>query len=227
MKTVFRLILSLVVVFIVTSVLAVIAYKWLPVKVTPLMVIRAIQHRDNPKYIDWSHRWVPLDSISPYLPVAVMASEDQNFMHHHGFDFGAIQQAYEERVKEGRRRGASTISHQTAKNVFLWPTSSWVRKGLEAYFTVLIETFWSKQRIMEVYLNSIETGPGIYGAEGVANDHFNCHANQLSRSDCALIAATLPNPIRFSSHRPSGYVLKRQHQIKMQMKYIDFMPKGK
>lgn len=191
------------------------------------MVIRAVQHRDEAKYVDWTHRWVPLDSISPYLPVAVMASEDQNFLHHHGFDFGAIQQAYEERIMQGRRRGASTISQQTAKNVFLWPKSSWIRKGFEAYFTVLIEAFWSKQRIMEVYLNSIETGPGIYGAEGVAQENFGCHANQLSRSDCAIIAATLPNPIRFSSRCPSAYILKRENQIKRQMKYIDFLKKDK
>ena len=131
------------------------------------------------------HKWVPLKQISPYLPVAVMASEDQNFMHHHGFDFNAIQSAAIEHIEGGRSRGGSTISQQTAKNVFLWPTSSWVRKGFEAYFTVLIEFFWSKDRIMEVYLNSIEMGPNIYGAEAVAQRHFGCSASELRRSDCA------------------------------------------
>ena len=123
------------------------------------------------------------------------------------------------------RRGASTISQQTAKNVFLWPKSSWVRKGFEAYFTFLIELMWPKERIMEVYLNSIEMGKGIYGIEAVSQSHFHCHAKELSRSDCALIAATLPNPIRFNSGKPSPYMIKRQQQIKRQMKHIDFMPR--
>ena len=173
------------------------------------------------------HKWVSLDSISPYLPVAVMASEDQNFLHHHGFDFNAIQNAAIQRIEGGRRLGGSTISQQTAKNVFLWPTSSWVRKGLEAYFTVLIEFFWSKERIMEVYLNSIEMGPNIYGAEAVAQRHFGCSANQLRRSDCALVAATLPNPIRFSSLSPSKYMRKRQQQIQREMRLIPFLNKSK
>ena len=171
--------------FLLTSVLAVVAYRWLPVKVTPLMLLRSWQHRGDPTYTDWHHEWVPLDSISPYLPVAVMASEDQNFPKHNGFDFAAILEAQLEYERGGRRRGASTISQQTAKNVFLWPKSSWLRKGLEAYFTVLIEAIWSKTRIMEVYLNSIEMGPGIYGAEAVARENFGCSAYRLSRSDCA------------------------------------------
>lgn len=169
------------------------------------------------------HKWVPLKQISPYLPVAVMASEDQNFMHHHGFDFNAIQCAAIEHIEGGRSRGGSTISQQTAKNVFLWPTSSWVRKGFEAYFTVLIEFFWSKDRIMEVYLNSIEMGSNIYGAEAVAQRHFGCSASELRRSDCALVAATLPNPIKFSSLSPSSYMRKRQKDIEKQMRHIPFM----
>ena len=120
-----------------------------------------------------------------------------------------------------RRRGGSTISQQTAKNVFLWPTSSWVRKGLEAYFTALIELCWSKQRIMEVYLNSIEMGDGIYGAEAVAQQHFGRPAEKLTRANCALIAATLPNPHKYSSKNPSRYMLKRQTAIMRQMKHID------
>lgn len=220
-----KIFLWLVGVFFVSSILAVIAYRWIPVKVTPLMYIRSWQHADDAAYTDWQHRWVPLDSISPYLPVAVMASEDQRFLTHHGFDVQAIKQAQKEYEETGRRRGASTISQQTAKNVFLWPRSSWVRKGFEAYFTFLIELFWSKERIMEVYLNSIEMGPGIYGVEAVANAHFNCRAAELSRNDCALIAATLPNPIKFSSKTPSAYMRKRQQQIKRQMKAIDFLPR--
>lgn len=222
-KKILKLLFWIVFIFVVLSALAVLAYRWLPVRVTPLMLIRSHQHATEPAFTDWQHRWVPLDSISPYMPVAVIASEDQNFMKHNGFDFVAIQQAAEERLEGKRMRGGSTISQQTAKNVFLWPASSWVRKGLEAYFTLLIEQLWTKERILEVYLNSIEMGPGIYGVEAVAQQHFGCRAAQLSRSDCALVAATLPNPLKFSSKTPSAYMRKRQQQIKRQMRYIDFL----
>ena len=219
-----KILIGLLAFFLVSSVLAVVAYRWLPVRVTPLMYIRSWQHRGDSVYTSWQHEWVPLDSISPYLPVAVMASEDQNFPRHNGFDFKAILEAQVEYERGGRRRGASTISQQTAKNVFLWPRSSWFRKGLEAYFTILIEAIWPKTRIMEVYLNSIEMGPGIYGAEAVARTNFGCSAAELSRADCALIAATLPNPLRYSSREPSRYMRQRQRQIQRQMKPIDFLP---
>ncbi len=219
-----KILIGLLAFFLVSSVLAVVAYRWLPVRVTPLMYIRSWQHRGDSVYTSWQHEWVPLDSISPYLPVAVMASEDQNFPRHNGFDFKAILEAQVEYERGGRRRGASTISQQTAKNVFLWPRSSWFRKGLEAYFTILIEAIWPKTRIMEVYLNSIEMGPGIYGAEAVARANFGCSAAELSRADCALIAATLPNPLRYSSREPSRYMRQRQRQIQRQMKPIDFLP---
>lgn len=227
MQICFKIIKYTIVSFFVSSILSVVALRWLPVSITPLMVIRCVQHLAKGEPMAIHHKWVPLDSISPYLPVAVMASEDQNFLHHHGFDFNAIQNAAIQRIEGGRRLGGSTISQQTAKNVFLWPTSSWVRKGLEAYFTVLIEFFWSKERIMEVYLNSIEMGPNIYGAEAVAQRHFGCSANQLRRSDCALVAATLPNPIRFSSLSPSKYMRKRQQQIQREMRLIPFLNKSK
>ena len=171
------------------------------------------------------HHWGPLDSMSIYLPVAVMASEDQRFLNHHGFDFTEINNAVKEMQKGKRRRGGSTISQQTAKNVFLWPSSSWLRKGLEAYFTILIELVWGKERIMEVYLNSIEMGNGIYGAEAVAQWHFHRSALELTRPDCALIAATLPNPLKFNSQSPSDYMLKRQTFIMKQMRHIDIFPR--
>ena len=209
----------------VSTVLTVAAYRWLPVPITPLMVIRCVQNIHNGETAAIHHKWVPLKQISPYLPVAVMASEDQNFMHHHGFDFNAIQDAAIERLEGKRSRGGSTISQQTAKNVFLWPQSSWLRKGFEAYFTVLIELMWPKERIMEVYLNSIEMGPNIYGAEAVAQRHFGCSARKLRRSDCALIAATLPNPLRFSSLAPSGYMRKRQKKIEQEMRHIPLITK--
>ena len=209
------------VLFFATSIGAVVIYRWLPVPVTPLMIIRCVQQVEKGESLRLRHHWVPLEEMSIYMPVAVMASEDQRFMEHHGFDYEAIEKALEENRKGKRQRGASTITQQTAKNVFLWHGHSWVRKGLEAYFTFLIEVFWSKQRIMEVYLNSIEMGDGIYGAEAVAQWHFGCTAAQLTRPQCALIAATLPNPLRFSSKNPSGYMLKRQTWIMRQMKHIN------
>jgi monofunctional biosynthetic peptidoglycan transglycosylase len=156
------------------------------------------------------------------LPLAVWASEDQNFLKHDGFDIEAIKQAISERDR--RIRGGSTISQQTAKNVFLWPSSTWVRKGFEAYFTVLIEIIWGKQRIMEVYLNTIEMGDGIYGAEAVAIEHFGVHAKDLTRNQCALIAATLPNPIRFDSSNPTSYMYRRQSWIIKQMVWLGAFP---
>lgn len=223
MKLFLRIVKIIIISFFTSSILAVIALRWLPVPITPLMVIRCVQHAVKGEPMAIHHKWVPLQEMSPYMPVAVMASEDQNFLHHHGFDFNAIQDAAMQRIEGVRRRGGSTISQQTAKNVFLWPNSSWVRKGFEAYFTVLIEFFWSKERIMEVYLNSIEMGPNIYGAEAVAERHFGCTANELHRSDCALIAATLPNPIKFSSLSPSKYMRKRQQQIEQQMRIIPLL----
>lgn len=215
---------DIVIFFFASTILAVVAYRWLPVYVTPLMLIRCYQQASRGETVRLRHHWVPLEDISKYLPVAVMASEDQLFMEHHGFDFDAIGAAIDEHRKGKRQRGASTISQQTAKNVFLWPAQSWVRKGLEAYFTVLMELCWSKQRIMEVYLNSIEMGDGIYGAEAVAQQHFTTTAAKLTRQQCALIAATLPNPLRYDSSDPSAYMLRRQTWIMRQMKHIDLLP---
>lgn len=210
-----------VVLFFASSILSVVAFRWLPVPLTPLMVIRCAQQVGHGDPIRLRHHWVPLESMAAHLPTAVIASEDQLFMSHHGFDFHAIGQALDEHRQGRRQRGASTISQQTAKNVFLWPSASWVRKGLEVYFTSLIELCWSKRRIMEVYLNSIEMGDGIYGAEAVAQLHFGRPASELTRANCALIAATLPNPLRFSSKNPSAYMLKRQTWILRQMKNVE------
>lgn len=211
--------------FFGSTILFVFVLRWCPVYVTPLMVIRCVQQVKRGEPIRLRHHWVALEDMSPHLPVAVMASEDQRFMEHHGFDFGEIGNAIKERRQGKRQRGASTISQQTAKNVFLWPGGGWVRKGLEVYFTGLIELMWSKSRIMEVYLNSIEMGDGIYGAEAVSQQHFGYPANELTRANCALIAATLPNPLRFSSKSPSAYMLRRQSWIMGQMRYIEKMRK--
>lgn len=212
-----RFIRNLLLFFFVSTLLAVIIYRFVPVYVTPLMVIRSVQ-----QIVSGDNTWVSFDKISPHLPMAVIASEDNRFAEHNGFDFKEIEKAIKENEKRKRKRGASTISQQTAKNVFLWPQSSWVRKGLEVYFTFLIETFWSKERIMTVYLNSIEMGKGIYGAQATAKYKFNTTAAKLTKGQCALIAATLPNPIRFDSAHPSSYILKRQKQI---LRLMNLVPK--
>jgi len=214
----------MVVVFLGSTILAVVAYRFLPVYFTPLMFIRCAEQIKEGKSLKLHHHWVPLNDISRHMPVAVMASEDQRFLLHHGFDYKAIESAVRHNMTNKHKHGASTISQQTAKNVFLWPGRSWVRKGFEVYFTALIELMWSKQRIMEVYLNSIEMGDGIYGAEAVARQHFNKHASELFRSECALIAATLPNPRKFNSKDPSHYICKRRSQIEQKMKFIPSFP---
>ena len=208
--------------FFASTILSVAVLRWVPVWFTPLMFIRLSQQLSTGKELKLHHHWIPLDKISPSLPTAVMASEDARFLEHHGFDYKAIEQAAMRNIKhpEKRKLGASTISQQTAKNVFLWPGRSWVRKGFEVYFTTLIEIMWSKQRIMEVYLNSIEMGDGIYGADAVAQWHFNTTPEQLSKSQCALIAVSLPNPRKFNSANPSSYMLKRQRRILQEMKFV-------
>lgn len=216
MKTITRLLVWIIVFFFGSTIAAVVVYKWMPVYITPLMITRSIENDD-----EMQHKWVPIDEISENMALAVVSSEDNLFMSHSGFDFDQIQKAIEEAEKTGRQRGASTISQQTAKNVFLWNGRSWVRKGLEAYFTVLIELIWGKERIMEVYLNSIEMGPGIYGAEAVAQAHFGKSASKLTRREAALIAATLPNPLKYSSKNPSKYMRKRQRQITRLMGLVE------
>ncbi|MDD4065253.1 MAG: monofunctional biosynthetic peptidoglycan transglycosylase, partial [Bacteroidales bacterium] len=187
---------------------------------TPLMLIRSSEQKKEGLKPVILHKWVPLEEISVHLQRAVIASEDQRFFEHKGFDLEQIQKARKENETRRKPRGASTITQQTAKNVFLWPRSSWFRKGLEAYFTVLLEIFWSKERILEVYLNSIEMGKGIYGAQAVAGEHFNTSARALTRYQASLIAATLPNPLRFNSRTPSAYILRRSREILRQMDWI-------
>ncbi len=215
---------KVVIYFFLLSILSVIVLRYVPVFFTPLMGIRIVEQIRNKKKPKLLHTWVGYDNISDNIKRAVIASEDQLFFQHNGFDKKQIKKAIEENKKRKRARGASTISQQTAKNVFLWPKSSWFRKGLESYFTVLIELFWSKERILHVYLNSMETGEGMYGAEAVAQHHFNTSASKLSQSQSALIAATLPNPLQFSSKKPSAYMFKRQAFIMRQMRNIS-LPK--
>lgn len=221
MKKVWKLLRVLLLLFFGSSIGAVILFRFVPVPVTPLMIIRAVnpQGTDTQKERErhWQHQWVSYDEISSWMPRAVVASEDGRFYEHHGFDFKEIQNAIDEGKAGKRQRGASTISQQTAKNVFLWPGHSWVRKGLEAYFTVLIELFWPKERIMEVYLNSIEMGAGIYGVEAASQHYFGCTAKELSKPRAALIALCLPSPLKRDPAHPSSYMRRRQRTI---MRYM-------
>ncbi len=208
--------------FFASTILSVAILRWVPVWFTPLMFIRVAQQVKSDEKMTLHHHWVPFEEISPYLSTAVIASEDAHFLEHHGFDYKAIEHAAMRNMKhpEKRKLGASTISQQTAKNVFLWPGRSWIRKGFEVYFTTLIELMWTKQRIMEVYLNSIEMGNGIYGADAVAEWHFHTTADKLTKAQCALIAASLPNPRQYNSARPSSYMKKRQQRILHEMRFV-------
>ena len=216
MKRIFKFLLKLILGFFVITIFFVILYKWVPVPFTPLMVIR---YFENPEE-DIQHDWVPMEEISYHLPLAVVASEDQNFLNHSGFDMKAIEKAMEDNKKGKRVRGASSISQQTAKNVFLWPDRSWLRKGMEVYFTFLIELFWSKERILEVYLNSIEMGKGIYGAEAASLAWFNKPAEKLTAYEAAAIAAILPNPRQYRANPASSFIAGRKSWIVRQMQNL-------
>jgi monofunctional glycosyltransferase len=197
-----------VLVFVILGPIAVVGlYRIVPPPITWLMVERLIQGRG------FDRRWVPLDQISPQLVRAVIASEDSGFCQHHGFDFAAIEKALHHNAVSQRIRGGSTISQQTAKNIFLWPHRDWVRKGLETWFTVLIETLWGKPRIMEVYLNSIEWGPGVYGAEAAAQHNFRTSAARLSPAQAARLAAIIPKPLAWRAAAPGPYVRRRSGTI--------------
>ncbi|NCP06252.1 MAG: monofunctional biosynthetic peptidoglycan transglycosylase [Flavobacteriales bacterium] len=202
------------------SIVLVLLFKWVPVPITPLMLIRNIEQVQNDKAVVLKHDWVPIEAISKNLQLAVICSEDQNFLVHNGFDMKAIEKAIDYNKKGKRLRGASTISQQTAKNVFLWPQRSWFRKGLEAYFTFLIELFWSKERIMEVYLNSIEMGNGIYGVEEASKYWFKKPAIKLNRNEAAAIAAILPNPLKYKANPAINYIQVRKNWIVQQMNFF-------
>jgi monofunctional biosynthetic peptidoglycan transglycosylase len=216
-----RALVVLAVLCIAASVLAVCSLRWINPFYTAFMAgaqIDAWTNRD-PSYA-FRHRWVDLDRISPNLPLAVVASEDQKFPEHWGFDVEAIEKAYALNQHSHKVRGASTISQQVAKNLFLWSGRSYLRKGLEAYFTILIESLWPKRRILEVYLNIAEFGYGTYGAEAAAQRYFHTSAARLTRGDAAALAAVLPNPERFSAAAPTRYVQQRREWILGQMQAL-------
>ncbi|MBR5169107.1 MAG: monofunctional biosynthetic peptidoglycan transglycosylase [Muribaculaceae bacterium] len=225
MKKVTRWLRNILIFFFTSTILAVVILKYIPVYVTPLMLIRAVEQFSRGESPAINHHWVPLEEIDHDLPQAVMASEDNLFLKHKGFDLEQIQKAQIEAMEGKRQRGASTISQQTARNVFLWQHRSWLRKGLEAYFTFLIENIWGKERIMEVYLNSIEMGKGIYGADAVARINFNTTPDKLSREQCAYIAVSLPNPLQRDSANPTPKMRKMHNTILKRMNQIDEFPK--
>ena len=206
--------------FFAISIVLVILFRWIPIPYTPLMAIRAIENKSAGKEMVLSHDWVPIEEISPNIQKAVIASEDGTFLTHYGFDFSAIQKAVKNNSKGKRLKGGSTISQQTAKNIFLWQGRSYLRKGLEAYFTVLIEIFWSKERIMEVYLNSIEMGNGVYGIEAASQHWYRKSANDLTKFEAAGIAAILPNPRKYKATNSSSYIERRKSRIVKHMRYV-------
>ncbi len=215
-----RLVLKIIFGFLILSIAFVLIFRFVPVPITPLMCLRMVEQACDPdKTISLQKQWKSLKEISVSLQKAIIAAEDQNFISHSGFDTKAIKKAieYNKKWKGKKLRGASTISQQTAKNLFLWPSRSWLRKGLETYFTLLIELFWNKKRILEVYLNIIETGEGIYGVEAASQYYFKKPASRMSNQEAALLAACLPNPRKWSPLQPTAYLKKRQtwilHQI--------------
>ena len=214
-KKILRFIAKLIGWFFLFSFFLVLIFKWVPLPFTPLMAIRYFEHPDE----EIKHDWVPIEEISKNLQLAVICSEDQNFENHSGFDIEAIQKAIENNKKGKRVRGASIISQQTAKNAFLWPGRNYVRKGLEAYFTFLMELLWSKERILEVYLNSIEMGKGVYGAQAAAKSWFGKDVANLNPNEAAAIAAILPNPREYRANPASNYIIGRKNWITQQMKY--------
>jgi len=215
LNRVFISILKLILYLLLITVVWVLIYRFVNPPVTPLMVIRYFESKTPNRSIHKT--WKDYKDISENLALAVIAAEDQKFFEHRGFDIESILEAVEEKRKGEGPRGASTISQQVAKNVFLWPSRTWLRKGLESYFTFLVELLWDKKRILEVYLNVAEMGNGIYGAEAAAQTYFKKPARKLSRNEAALIAAVLPNPRKMSPVRPSAYVHERQRWILKQM----------
>ena len=200
--------------FLLVSVLWVLMYRFINPPITLLMVMRNIERKADGKSFKTDKKWVDFKEMSDNIKRAALAGEDQKFIQHMGFDMTAISRAYKaNRADSTKMKGGSTISQQTAKNVFLWPGRSWIRKGFEAYFTVLIELLWSKERILEVYLNVIEMGDGIYGAEAAAQSYYGKSCRNLTRSEASMIAACFPNPIRWTPLHPTRFIRHRHYLI--------------
>lgn len=222
-RIVFPYLKKAVYIFFITSILSVILFRFVPIPVTPLMLIRVAEQWTDGKSALLIKDWESMDHLSPNLALAVMASEDQKFIKHWGFDTDAIAKAYKNNQRKRKRtiHGASTISQQVAKNVFLWPGRSYIRKGFEVYFTVLIEVFWSKERILEVYLNVAEMGDGYYGVEAASRRYFRCSASKLNKDQAAWLACILPNPRKYSPARPTAYLQQRHAWIVRNMNNLE------
>lgn len=214
----FRFVLRLLALVLILSIGSVLLLRWVDPPTTAFIIRERLSAGDPGKPRSVQYRWVDWQQISPHIKVAVIAAEDQTFPDHNGFDLKSINDALEARENGRRVRGASTLSQQVAKNLFLWPGQSWIRKGLEAYFTVLIETLWPKQRILEVYVNIAEFGSGVFGVGAASEVYFKKPAARLNTSDAALLAAVLPSPKRMKVRSPSRYVLSRQQWILGQMR---------
>lgn len=208
-----RLVGKLILWFFAITVLWVLAYRFIDPPVTYLMVLRGFERKSDDKEWKIDQNWLSSEELSTNLKRAAIAGEDVHFLDHWGFDLKAMEKAYEKNKSGKQMRGGSTISQQTAKNVFLWPGRSYIRKGFEAYFTALIEILWSKERILEVYLNVIETGDGIYGADAAAKEFYNKTGSALTKREAALLIAVLPNPLRWSPAKPTGYIYSKQNRI--------------
>ena len=224
LQKILRIFLKILKWFFILSITTVIVYRFIPPPFTPLMLQRMVEQKMDGKEMKCKKDWVSIDEISKSLPRAVIASEDQNFEDHFGLDFKAISSAqkYNEKHKGKKVMGASTITQQTAKNVFLTQSRTYIRKAFEVYFTFLVEIFWSKERIMEVYLNEIEMGNGIYGAEAASQFYFKKSALKLTNSEAAAIAAILPNPLKRSASKPDAYTAKRKRWILKQMSNVTY-----
>jgi monofunctional biosynthetic peptidoglycan transglycosylase len=219
-KLIWRFVKLFLIFFIGISVLWVIVYRFVNPPITWLMLTRGFEQKADGKPWKIDKEWRDFDDIADPMKRAAVAAEDQTFLENHGFDFNAIEKAIQKNSKSNKLIGGSTISQQTAKNVFLWPGRSWVRKGFEAYFTLLIEIFWSKRRIMEVYLNVIEMGDGIYGVNAAAQTYFHKDAANLTRAQAAAIASIFPSPLKWSATEPSSYVRHRQYLIMKNMRRL-------
>ena len=206
--------------FVLFSVIWVLAYRFINPPITPLMVQRNWERAEKDLPAKAERKWVDFEDISDNMKRAAVSAEDQLFLKHMGFDIKAMENAYANNAKGKKIKGGSTISQQTAKNVFLWPGRSYIRKGFEAYFTLLIELLWSKERILEVYLNVIEMGDGIYGAEAAAQAYYGKSCTNLKRGEAALIAACFPNPRRWTPKKPTNYIRHRQYLIMRNMRRL-------
>jgi monofunctional glycosyltransferase len=214
-----RLIIRLALWFLGISIGSTILYSFVPVPCTPLMFSRLFEQMGDPnRDMRWKRDWVPIEQISPHMQLAIICQEDGEFLEHEGFDFNAIRKAYKYNKTHKKKRGASTISQQTAKNVFLWETRSWFRKGLEVYFTFLIETIWSKERIIEVYLNVIEFGDGVYGVEAAAQTYYGKSASALTRTEAVALASVVPSPLKRSVLAPDATMRALQSRVRRDMR---------